>query len=575
MVRRGWLSVWILAVVLSVAAAAWADEATTQTFAVQKTYNQQPFEYQMKLLVKRDGYNVYRLSYPSPVVTDFKENNTVWADYYLPSNIEPTSAKRPVVIALHILNGDMRVTDVACSVLARRGIPAVMPTLPYYNERAPKGDWHILLEQPKLFLGMLTQSVEDLRRTADVLASRSEIDPQKIDISGVSLGGIVAATVSALDTRFYRTSLFLAGGNLLKILKHARYTKGLSQRFDSLPDDQRKDLEDRATAVDPVPLASKLRERAKNGQVLMVNAAADEIIPRACTEELATALGILNRVTWIDNLEHDRFIAALPQALQMTTDFFAQDLPADVKPCPPPSLDVSTPIGQASLLIHQILTMLSVEPEKGHCHAIDLKFVSASQDKKPIETRLHMVRGSDNKFLLQCKLPVVGEITAGQNTFPWMVTASKTVMKGVKNPCKERNPLQFVGTRYLTDWRNLIGLIGCLDLVPETLDRWAGIEAKKPKSPEDPEGICISVREKFPCTATVSYQKDRKTPTEIRFEGSGVNLKIVISDWKLDADADASTFDAPKDLKAVEMQQADLYRMFSSMFSLAMQQAAK
>ena len=41
------------------------------------------------------------------------------------------------------------------------------------------------------------QAEQDIRRTVDLLASRPEIDPQRIGITGISLGGIVAATVAA------------------------------------------------------------------------------------------------------------------------------------------------------------------------------------------------------------------------------------------------------------------------------------------------------------------------------------------------------------------------------------------
>ena len=165
---------------------------TTQTCAVKETYNNRPFEYQARLAARRDGFRVYRLTYPSPVSTPVEQNNTIRADFYLPDDINRGDSKRPAIIVLHVLDGDMRLTDVACSVLARRGVPAIMPTLPYYGERAKAEGWKALLRDPKLFLDMACQSVEDNRRTLDLLASRPEIDGRRIDITGVSLGGILA-----------------------------------------------------------------------------------------------------------------------------------------------------------------------------------------------------------------------------------------------------------------------------------------------------------------------------------------------------------------------------------------------
>ena len=337
MQRLGYRSAAAWAVLLAATAAALAaDPAATsnepQKFKVSETYNKSPFEYEMKLLAQRDGFRVYRLSYPSPMATPDKANNTIWADYYLPDNIKPDSAKRPAVITLHILNGDMRVTDVACSVLAKRGMPAIMPTLPYYGDRSKPEGWEVLLREPKLFLTMLLQSVEDLRRTADLLASRAEVDPQRIDISGVSLGGIVAATTAAADPRFYRTSLFLAGGDLMGILRNARYTRGLSKRFDELPAEERDQLVAQVKKVDPLAMAPALRGRAQKGLVLMVNADQDEIIPNECTKKLAAELGIKDRIVWLYGHEHDTFISALPESLQKITEFLIQDLPPDALP---------------------------------------------------------------------------------------------------------------------------------------------------------------------------------------------------------------------------------------------------
>ena len=67
----------------------------------------------------------------------------------------------------------------------------------------------------------------------------------------------------------------------------------------------------------------------EQGRVLMINAGEDEVIPRACTEKLASALGIQDHVVWLDGLGHYTALAALPKALKTAVDFFAQDLPAD------------------------------------------------------------------------------------------------------------------------------------------------------------------------------------------------------------------------------------------------------
>ncbi|HEY4761234.1 MAG TPA: hypothetical protein VIH42_11695, partial [Thermoguttaceae bacterium] len=163
-----------------------------QTVSVQKTYNNTPFKYQINLQARRDGYRVFALKYPSPVTTPIKQNNTVPAEYYLPDGIAPVSLlpqgdrQRPAVICMHILDGNDVLTDMVCSVLAMRGIPAIMFKLPYYGERGLPDGPMVLAKDPKLLASAIAQAGEDVRRTIDVLASRPEVDPSRIGITGIS-----------------------------------------------------------------------------------------------------------------------------------------------------------------------------------------------------------------------------------------------------------------------------------------------------------------------------------------------------------------------------------------------------
>jgi hypothetical protein len=202
---------------------------------------------------------------------------------------------------------------------------------------------------------------------------------------------------------------------------------------------------------------------------------------------------------------------------------------------------------------------------------MDISVGSGSKNQKTFETQVQFVRGTNYQFKLKCRLPIIGGVTVGQNQFPWMVTANKNVLEGVKNPVKDRNPLRLANPKSLANLRIMTGLVGSLDLAPDTLDQWVALEDKK--SSDGNQAICIMAKEKYPGSVTVSFQKDGKTPARIFFAASGVTGKAVIRDWKLNAVADDKTFDAPNDLKVVEMEQADLYRMFASFFNLAMQQA--
>ncbi len=109
-----------------------ADDAKVSIHGVAKTYNDSPFEYRLRSVRKTGAYCVYRLEYPSPVLSDHEKNNTIPADYYLPNGIEPGAAPRPAVVCLHILNGNFELVNMLCSSLAGRAAGTVyqLPAVP-------------------------------------------------------------------------------------------------------------------------------------------------------------------------------------------------------------------------------------------------------------------------------------------------------------------------------------------------------------------------------------------------------------------------------------------------------------
>ncbi|NQT11228.1 MAG: hypothetical protein HQ582_00670, partial [Planctomycetes bacterium] len=115
--------------------AAEPSDQFPQVVHVAKTFNQSPFDYRIESRKARGRYTIYRLSYPSPVATPHAQNNTVPAEYYVPSRMRPEDGKRPAVICMHILDGNFALVRMTCSKLASHGIPALMFKLPYYGER--------------------------------------------------------------------------------------------------------------------------------------------------------------------------------------------------------------------------------------------------------------------------------------------------------------------------------------------------------------------------------------------------------------------------------------------------------
>ena len=171
----------------------------------------------------------------------------------------------------------------------RRGIPAIWFKLPYYGERGPPQGGAGVGGQSAAFHRCREARLADVRRTVDVLASRPEVDRRHIGVMGVSLGGILAATSAAQEPRISRAVLILSGGDLLPIVHHAHETRRLSESIQRLPAAQRAAVERAIAAADPLEHAAAFAIGPWHGRVLMINAAEDEVVPRASTEKLAAA----------------------------------------------------------------------------------------------------------------------------------------------------------------------------------------------------------------------------------------------------------------------------------------------
>ena len=64
----------------------------------------------------------------------------------------------------------------------------------------------------------MRQAVCDVRRAAVWLAARPDVEPQRIGVAGISLGGIVSALAAAVDPAIRDGAFLLAGGDLSSIL---------------------------------------------------------------------------------------------------------------------------------------------------------------------------------------------------------------------------------------------------------------------------------------------------------------------------------------------------------------------
>ena len=548
-----------------------AQEMGTTTLSVTATFDGKPFAYQVVASEPRSGHRLMRLRFPSSVVSAFPQNNTVPAVLFMPDDIKPSDPKRPAVICLPILNGDEDLTSTVCAVLVKRGIPALMFTLPYYKERGPREGRHVFEKNIHTFVEGLEQTMADIRRATDLLALRPEVDPRRLGISGISLGGILAATAGGLDARLQRVGLLLAGGDLQAMIHHAQETHELSTLLQNLPPAERADVDARLLALDPLTLAPALRERSRQGRVLMINAAQDEVVPPDCTRKLAAALDMTNRVVWLEGLGHYTAMAELPRALRLIGDFFAQDLPPGVAPVASNGTATNTtPLLQVIGVAQQAITMLTVEPAARRCHFLEAELTATNKDGQPVIGQARLVVGAEGRFSLRCKMPSLGEVTAGQGSYPWLCGGSnQTVFAGTLDPTTNQTAWSHLAPEHLSRYRMFAGVAATLLLVPDLAQKW--VKAEKDDAAPNGHVLRVTARDavKTPGFIRLTMSDDDRAPTSADFDVSGMKGHLRIRGWQTNTVATDALFEPPRSASRQEVSQADVHRMFSAVLNFA------
>lgn len=281
------------------------------------------FPYQEKPLENASQrFEMSLVTFPSPVETPHKVNNTVHCEYYRPKG----AGKRPAVIVLHILGGDFLLSRVVCGTMVDRGVAALFLKLPYYGPRRdPDSDRRMISPDPRETVEGMTQGILDIRRATAWLASREEVDADKLGICGISLGGITSGLALTAEPRLVSGCLVLAGGDVGRIAWESPELEKVRKRWKEKGGTRREFL-DTLKKVDPVTYAAN----ARGCRILMLNADRDEIIPRACTDSLWRSLGE-PEIVWYEGGHYTVARHLLPM-LDRASMFFAEQLDDDGQP---------------------------------------------------------------------------------------------------------------------------------------------------------------------------------------------------------------------------------------------------
>jgi dienelactone hydrolase len=251
------------------------------------------FSYKLepKLSLPQCGLDVWTLTFPSPIVTPYPANNSVYAEYYRPRGPGPF----PAAIILDITAGDQQLSRTIARQLAQNQIAGLFVQMAYYGPRRPPNG-RLRLLSPNLVQTMdaVRQTVLDIRRAAAWLVSRREVDHAHLGIVGTSLGSLIAALAAEMEPRFKNVVVVLGGGGLVEAYYDYPPAASLRQALEALGVTKQK-LIDLIAPVDPLTCAGNLKSR----RVLIIAAAHDEIVPPKAAQALWRATG-QQQIVWYD-----------------------------------------------------------------------------------------------------------------------------------------------------------------------------------------------------------------------------------------------------------------------------------
>lgn len=279
------------------------------------------FPYTTQLERMSGEVQVTKVTFPSPVITEFEENNTVHGLYFQP----PGKGPFPGVIVLHILGGDFILSQTIANALARNGVAAMAIKMPYYAERRRPGHPRRLLSRnlEESVAGM-TQAVLDIRQSVAWIRDRPEVADDDLGITGISLGGLMSALSAAAEPRVRKVGIQLAGGHLAQSIWDQERKETAGFRDDWLAKGGTRDTFIKAVEpVEPTTYGHLLKGR----KVMMLAARQDEIFPVSSTMALWKSMGEEPELIWLEDAGHYTALLYIMRETERLSQFMKQPLP--------------------------------------------------------------------------------------------------------------------------------------------------------------------------------------------------------------------------------------------------------
>ena len=535
------------------------------TVPAERSYTGKAFEYTRFFRERNHRHAVYDVRYPSPVVSPHEANNTVPAELYLPLGVTQARAF-PAVVCLHIIHDNFDLERLLCTRMAQSGVIALFFKQPYYGERGGTVGKQMLATGSNIFMGGLEQGLEDARRAVDILQAMPEVNPQHVGITGISMGAIQSASVCGREPRIHKAFLTLGGCDIKKIILTAHETRRMKAFIEALPQEEQKRIWACIDRLDPIQAKDALRKLAEGGNLRMVCAEKDEVVPPDCGQRLAEAAGFANRVTWLPGMGHYTAMASFPQIMNDVVTFFGADVPAAWHP--PEGNGAKTPVELLGLWLSGLATLAGGQPAAGTAHMAGVD-AEVNVDGKAYHATFDAVRGDQGRFRLAGEFPMVGKAGLGQGEYPWLIGGGKTVFCGTADSVEGRTAVTFISPSRFMRYCVAVGAFAGVGLSPEAIKQYYTLTETAGTNGERVVGVQIDYK-KVKGTLTLTFAKDA-TPLGAAWVFGAASGKARFTHWRLNAVVDESVFEAPSGLPRKEVRQEDLLRMFASVFEFAVE----
>ena len=532
----------------------------TISVSASASFTKKPFTYKRVFKERIRNHIIYDVTYPSPVVSAFEQNNTVPAELYLPEGLTPQSGV-PAVVCLHILNGDFALCRMICSRLSEAGIVAMFFKQPYYGSRGGKKGRKTLLKSVDVFVSGFDQSTADARRAFDIIQIQRGVDPQKTGVAGISLGAIQAGALCAFESRIKRAYLALVAGDLKQIILSAKESRDLRGFVEKLSEEEKERVWEALKRQDPLNAIPQLRKLAEHKRLRMLRAEKDQIMPPECSLKLFKAVGAPDCEICLKGMGHYSAMAGLAGIMNDLTAFFSEDMPSSWKPSH--ANHDSAPVEMTATLLKDISSLLIASPKAGCAHMIGLRTEFKVKEKLH-KFNFELALGNDGQFKLTGNFPEVGNAGFGRGGFPWIIGGQKRVFCGTQTFDAGRKMAEMIDPQMLLRYRMVLGLTAAAALSPDLINNYATLSEAAGEN--NTRILSLTGIKKSKGDLRLTFDSTGRYPLKAEWDIKGVSGKIEFTHWQINAASDNSIFEPAEDLVRQDVLQQDVLQMFASIF---------